>query len=537
MELPSLYLSSAAALAFICIWAWSYARSVVKWRARTRGVPLPPGPTRLPLIGNLFNMPRYRPWLGFRDLTNKYGDMTYLEAIGKRVLVLGSPGLVLDLLEKRTANTSDRPPSPLIHLAGHGYNFAFMPYGSFWRRHRRAFWQQFHPVASEKYRPIQRAYARDSLAKLLEMPTELRQLIRYNFSGAIMKVAYGVDIKNVWDERIDIIDEAFIGLRELTVPIQTLLEFLPIFGRLPKWVPGLGFVRTLTRSQAPNHHLVHVEFDEAKADVEQRSARGTFVVSELLTRMANSTSEKGDLGQEDELIAKNVAAVSVEASSDTTVSTLEGFFVALALYPEVQKKAQAELDAVVGPDRLPDYNDRDKLVYVNAIIKETLRWHNVLPMITHRTVEDDEFRGCFIPAGTTILVNVWACTHDPKTYPDPDRFYPERFIKDGKLNPDVLDPASLVFGWGRRACPGRAFADTGLFIAISTALHVFELGPPLDEAGRPVKIEKEMTHGFLSYPTDVRCSAKPRSAALAALLRGSHLQDVYDETEVYEKHA
>lgn len=82
-----------------------------------------------------------------------------------------------------------------------------------------------------------------------------------------MKVAYGVDIKNVWDERIDIIDEAFIGLRELTVPIQTLLEFLPIFGRLPKWVPGLGFVRTLTRSQAPNHHLVHTEFDEAKADV------------------------------------------------------------------------------------------------------------------------------------------------------------------------------------------------------------------------------------------------------------------------------
>lgn len=89
------------------------------------------------------------------------------------------------------------------------------------------------------------------------------------------------------------------------------------------------------------------------------------------------------------------------------MSTLEGFFVALALYPEVQKKAQAELDAVVGPDRLPDYNDRDKLVYVNAIIKESLRWHNVLPMITHRTVEDDEFRGCFIPAGTTILVNVW----------------------------------------------------------------------------------------------------------------------------------
>lgn len=81
----------------------------------------------------------------------------------------------------------------------------------------------------------------------------------------------------------------------------------------------------------------------------------------------------------------------------------------MSLYPEVLKKAQAELDAVVGPHRLPDFEDRDALVYVNAIIKEALRWHVVTPLsVPHCTLEDDVFNGYFIPAGTTILPNVWS---------------------------------------------------------------------------------------------------------------------------------
>lgn len=80
----------------------------------------------------------------------------------------------------------------------------------------------------------------------------------------------------------------------------------------------------------------------------------------------------------------------------------------MALYPDVQKRAQAELDAVVGPGRLPDHSDTDALVYINAVIKETLRWHVVLPLgVPHRTLEDDEVNGYFIPAGTTIIANVW----------------------------------------------------------------------------------------------------------------------------------
>ncbi len=86
---------------------------------------------------------------------------------------------------------------------------------------------------------------------------------------------------------------------------------------------------------------------------------------------------------------------------------MQTIFVAMSLHPEVQRKAQAELNAVVGPNRLPEFEDRDALVYVNAVIKEALRWHNVLPFVVpHSTLEDDECRGYFIPAGTVLVPNV-----------------------------------------------------------------------------------------------------------------------------------
>lgn len=101
-------------------------------------------------------------------------------------------------------------------------------------------------------------------------------------------------------------------------------------------------------------------------------------------------------------------SVAMGLISLQSFSILQAIFLAMSLYPEVLRKAQAELDAVVGPNRLPDFEDRDALVYVNAIIKEALRWHVVTPLsVPHCTLEDDVFNGYFIPAGTTILPNIW----------------------------------------------------------------------------------------------------------------------------------
>ncbi|KAI0667746.1 cytochrome P450 [Trametes maxima] len=470
-----------------------------------------PGAFLVAILGLL-----WKPWLGFRDLASRYGDVVYLEVLGRPILVLSDPCTISDFLDKRSANSSDRAASPLLPLAGQAYNFAFMGYGQSWRRHRRAFWQHFHPGVVQDYWPVQRAVTHNFLGKLLDRPHEFKDLIRYTFSASVLKATYGVDIQSEKDELIEIVDNGFAGVREVTVTVQFLLEFLPFLKDLPAFFPGAGFLKTLTKSQAPSEYLVHVPFDAVKAQVEA-GEESSCIAAKLITRMKHVNGK----GHEEELIAKNVAAVAVEGGADTTFSTMEGVLLALSLHPEVQEKARAELDAVVGPHRLPDFDDKDKLVYINAVVREALRWHNVLPLgVGHKVLEDDELNGYFIPAGTTIIANVWACLHNPKIYHNPDRFYPERFIRDGKLDNNVLDPSSLVFGFGRRVCPGRHFADSALFITIASVLHVFSINPPLSEKEHERPSKLEASHGLLSYPVNCRCSIKPRSEEAAALIRG-----------------
>lgn len=87
---------------------------------------------------------------------------------------------------------------------------------------------------------------------------------------------------------------------------------------------------------------------------------------------------------------------------------MQAFFLAMASYPDVQLKAQAELDAVVGTGRLPEFDDQEALPYVNALVKELLRWRSVVPAgVPHRSMEDDEYRGYFIPKGSIVIANIW----------------------------------------------------------------------------------------------------------------------------------
>ncbi|KAI8994215.1 CyP450 monooxygenase [Trametes punicea] len=501
----------------LCLLLLTYVRWVIRWRARARGRALPPGPQRLPVVGNMFNLPSpWKPWLGFRELMMEFGEIVYLEVLGQPVVLLGSPKVIFEFLEKQSATTSDRAQSALIPLVGQEFNLAFMPYGIWWRRHRRAFWQQFHSGVVSKYQPAQKAAVHRFLVRLLEKPAASGPLIQFCFSAAAFKAIYGVDIVDEQDSRLELIDAAAAGVRDVTVSMQLLLEFVPALRFLPTWTPWIGrYLKELAASRAPNDHLLHTEFDNAKACVDN-GQDSSSVVAHLLAR-----SKREAASHEEEQIAKGVAAVAVEAGTDTTFSTAQGFFQAMALHPEVQRKAQAELDKVVGSRRLPDFSDRKALVYINAIVKESLRWHNVVPLgVAHKTTEDQELHGYFIPAGTTVVPNVWACLHDPEIYPEPERFYPERYIRDGKLDPDVLDPASLAFGFGRRVCPGRHFADAGLFITVASVLHVFDISPPLDD-GHPVDIKHEQSHGFLSYPENFGCIVKPRSRDAIALILDS----------------
>lgn len=180
----------------------------------------------------------------------------------------------------------------------------------------------------------------------------------------------------------------------------------------------------------------------------------------------------------------------------------------MVLFPEVQRKAQEELDRIVGTDRLPTLADRPSLPYNNAVMKEVLRWHPVAPTgIPHVAAEDDNYNGMFIPKGTTLIPNIWLFTHDETNYKDPYRFKPERFLGE---SPEV-DPHTLVFGFGRRICPGRELADSSVFLTIVMSLSTLNISKAVDDKGSEIDPKVDFMAGVISHPAEFRCDIRPRS--------------------------
>ena len=219
---------------------------------------------------------------------------------------------------------------------------------------------------------------------------------------------------------------------------------------------------------------------------------------------------------------------------DQTVSSLQSFFLAMMLFPEVQIKAREEIDRVIGCERLPVSTDRDKLPYLVATMKEAHRWHPVAPMgIAHASTAEDTCNGYLIPKGATLLANVWWFTHDPAVYPDPMTFRPERFIETPTHSPE-RDPRDFIFGFGRRVCPGRYVADNAVFVTIAQSLAVFDISKPVDQAGNVIEPVVEFEPGTASHPVPYTADIRPRSEKHEALIRKSEEVYPWDPSDAKE---
>jgi len=238
----------------------------------------------------------------------------------------------------------------------------------------------------------------------------------------------------------------------------------------------------------------------------------------FLSTALEDVNESRDANYQREVI-KDTAGNIFAAGADTTLSAIHTFFLAMVCFPEVQMKAQAELDRVVS-GRLPDYGDMPDLPYLSALVKEVIRWQPVLPYgLPHRSTEDDIYEGYHIPNGSFVIYNVWAMLRNENDYPDPSTFKPERFIKDGQLDPNIRDPAMIAFGFGRRLCPGRDVAMSTLWIAAATILTTFNLSKSVDKDGKVIEPSCEYQPAIIRHPLPFECSIKPRSNVAEELIR------------------
>lgn len=144
----------------------------------------------------------------------------------------------------------------------------------------------------------------------------------------------------------------------------------------------------------------------------------------------------------------------------------------MLLHPSSLLAAQKEIDRVIGADRLPTLSDRSKLPYIDALVKEVLRWHPIVNVnLPHVVMEDDTYDGYLIPKGSIILANIFAFTHSLSTYSSPMLFNPSRFLGPAPEK----DPRGVVFGFGRRICVGKELADTSIWVAIAVCCAVFNI--------------------------------------------------------------
>ncbi|KAL6308002.1 cytochrome P450 [Sparassis latifolia] len=228
---------------------------------------------------------------------------------------------------------------------------------------------------------------------------------------------------------------------------------------------------------------------------------------------------EGKLTDEEEEDIKGTAGVLFGAGTETTVTTLSVFFLTMVLHPEVYKKAQEEVDRVVGRGRLPDFNDRDSLPYLECVLKEVYRWNVPLPLgIPHQLMHDDEYSGYHIPGDTMVFPNIWAMSQDPKFYPDPERFRPERFEEMDANAAELRDSWHIIFGFGRRICPGRRFADEAIWIAIANIVATLNISKARDAHGEDITPPLAFSGGFSNCPALFRCSILPRSKAAVDLV-------------------
>ncbi|KAJ8581858.1 cytochrome P450 [Rhizopogon salebrosus TDB-379] len=484
----------------------------------TKGLPLPPGPTPLPYVGNVIGVDTDHPWLAYSKWASEYGEIVYSRLFSQDIVILNSERVARDLLDRRSHNYSTRPPPLMRVLDFFGVEFSsiFLPYSDRWRLHRRIFHQAFRSEAAPSFRPIQMRNAHSMVLNLLNSSEEFGTHFHTFSTSIIMSIVYDYATLPRDDPFIALVEQSLeISVRELRPEVAAIVGEFPILEKLPPWFPGASFVRgaILQRSLVPR--IVDIPFEHVKKNMAAGTAAPSMV-SDALHRVAEKAKDE----QEAALLEKAVKEASSSgyaAASETTTSTLHVFLLAMVLYPEVQARAQEEIDSVIGEGlkRLPDWDDRASMPYVDAVIRETLRWFPVVPLgIPHGTVNDDVYEGYYIPKGATIMANTWSMARNPEKYPNPTMFMPERHmskVASEESQTNGPDDISFAFGFGRRVCVGRYVADASLFAAVVNILAVFrvERAPGWDVG--PDCEGVKWTGGVTTHPV-VPCIFTPRQA-------------------------
>ncbi|PIG89002.1 hypothetical protein AARAC_008400, partial [Aspergillus arachidicola] len=452
------------------------------------------GPPTIPILGNAHLIPRkgahfvYGTINRFREMRKIYGGMVSLKIGTHTLIVLSDRQIVREVLDKNSMKSSLRPPSFVAHTITGGDHLLTMNAGPLWRTFRRLLHQEFmESRCNSEHITIQNAEAIQMLHDFMTAPQQ-HMLHPKRFSNSvIMTILFRIRTPSVNSshmQRLYTLMEHWSEVMEIgsTPPV----DIFPLLKLLPQKLLGGWWSRTTQ---------VRDEMNSLYYDL----------VEHVRRRRTNCGGGTNSVFR----------GVALEGGSDTSSAVITSCIHAMVEWPEVQAKAQAEIDGVMGDSRSPLWSDFSKLPYVTQVVKESQRWrpiggtgfpHSLSEGIIIEPVStvsmannvfiDQWINGKLLPKGATVVINLWDMHHDEKRYADDDVFNPDRFEGFTQLASEYVGSSDYekrdhyAYGNGRRICPGMHLGERNIFLGIAKLLWAFKFEKAIDNSGKLIDTDR-----------------------------------------------
>ncbi|ORX97499.1 cytochrome P450 [Clohesyomyces aquaticus] len=471
----------------------------------------PPGPTPLPIIGNLHQIPISRPELRFATYAKEYGPITGLQLGSHNMIVLNTWEAVHDLIEQKGGSYSSRPKLAVTDvIVPGGLNPAFNKHGELWRKQRKLMVEFLGGDRTDAMKPVQDAESTQMIYDIMFAAENFEDHVLRSFGSVILETVYG-QRENTFKPggklaRFFEVEEEWAAAVGATAspPIQSF----PFLESVPDWAtPWKGWRRRAAKVKKAQKGLYLGLLRETK----ERLAVGKGVDSFMARCLKIQDKEWYD-----DLYLAYCGGILMEGGIETSASTTMVFILAMAAFPDTMKRAQFEVDTTCGLKRLPGKDDIPNLPYVRACMLEVLRWRPIIPLaVPHTTSAEDTYKGYTIPTNTDVIINAWNIHQDGLFFQDPATFNPARYLENERGGLPRTPAASeykgrksvYSFGAGRRVCPGQRFAENALIISFAKLAWAFDIEPT-----GPLAIDTwdDWTDGLVTRPKNLNVRFKLR---------------------------
>lgn len=433
---------------------------------------LPPGPWKLPLIGNLHQLAGSSlPHVVLKELAEKHGPLMHLKLGERSTIVISSYKMLKEVIKTSDTAFADRPEMLVSKtLTYNNRDMIFAPYGDYWKQIRKFFMlkllstQRVHSTYPLMEEEISRLVTSIKASAAGCTPINMNECLNSLTCAIICRASVGMTCNDQ--------DSLISAIKEIVAAIG-IFNILDLF-------PSLEFLEFITGSKQ-KLVKIHQECDrlleeivrEHEASIERNN--GEPIDKEDLLHLLLRLKDKESHSFQIPITRDNVKAIVLDifsAGTETSATTLEWAMSELMKNPTVMKKVQAEAREILRGRKIVDRCDIQNLKYLKLVVKETLRLHppGVLSL-PRESVRQCEVNGYIIPNKTMAIVNMWAMGRDPQYWHDPEKFEPERFNNDIEGSTPF---EFLGFGFGRRACPGISFGTATLELTLARLLYHFD---------------------------------------------------------------